>query len=174
MNSKPHSNSEQSIARGLCYCNTRGKSRWKWSGNKFFVYLYPYFCPMPFILLAFLHNSDVVLQQCCITTMLYYNNEWSWAISSFRRDGDEICALLGYYTVLSGNNLPTFRDNLSVPSSRIGYPGTSVRNYHSTLRSIPEECGSRWTISCVCNMAPFEVRAVISMPTPKLNIQLVT
>jgi hypothetical protein len=32
---------------------------------------------------------------------------------------DEICALLGYYPVSSGNSLPTFRDNLSVPSSRI-------------------------------------------------------
>jgi len=27
------------------------------------------------------------------------------------------CAFLGYYVVSSGNFLPTFRDNLSVPSS---------------------------------------------------------
>ena len=27
----------------------------------------------------------------------------------------EICALLGYYVAYSGNSLPTFRDNLSVP-----------------------------------------------------------
>jgi hypothetical protein len=38
-------------------------------------------------------------------------------ISGFRRDVDEICALLGYYTASSGNPLPTFRDNVSVPSS---------------------------------------------------------
>ena len=30
-----------------------------------------------------------------------------------------ICALLGYYAALSGSSVPTFRDNLSVPSSRV-------------------------------------------------------
>jgi hypothetical protein len=38
--------------------------------------------------------------------------------SGFRRDVDQICALLEYYAALSGNSVPTFRDNLSVPSSR--------------------------------------------------------
>jgi hypothetical protein len=80
-------------------------------------------------------------------------------ISGFRRDVDEICALVGYYAAPSGCSVPTFRDNLSVPSSRvknskknvsswtswhlkigpIGYPETSVQNYHSVLRNIPEE-----------------------------------
>jgi hypothetical protein len=31
---------------------------------------------------------------------------------------EEICGLLGNYTVSCGNYLPTFRDNVSVPSSR--------------------------------------------------------
>jgi hypothetical protein len=31
---------------------------------------------------------------------------------------NEICTLLGYYTVYTGNSLPTFWDNLSFPSSR--------------------------------------------------------
>jgi hypothetical protein len=39
-------------------------------------------------------------------------------ISGFRRDVDEICGLLGNYTASCGNYLPTFRDNVSVPSSR--------------------------------------------------------
>jgi len=30
----------------------------------------------------------------------------------------EICALLGNFAEYRGNSLPTFRDNLSVPSSR--------------------------------------------------------
>jgi hypothetical protein len=38
-------------------------------------------------------------------------------ISDFRRDVDEICALLRYYATLSGSSVPTFRDNLSDPSS---------------------------------------------------------
>ena len=39
-------------------------------------------------------------------------------ISSFRRDVDEICALLGYFAASTDNPLATFRDNASVPSSR--------------------------------------------------------
>jgi hypothetical protein len=38
--------------------------------------------------------------------------------SGFHRDADEICALLGHNAESSGNPLPTFRDNVSVPSSR--------------------------------------------------------
>jgi hypothetical protein len=30
----------------------------------------------------------------------------------------EICALIGYYAALSGNSVPTFRDNLSASTSR--------------------------------------------------------
>jgi hypothetical protein len=71
-------------------------------------------------------------------------------ISGFRRDADEICSLLGYNAASSGNFLPTFRDNVSVPSSRvkksrplkmgpIRCPETSVKDYHSTLRYTPEE-----------------------------------
>jgi hypothetical protein len=40
-------------------------------------------------------------------------------ISGFRRDVAEICALLGYYTALSDSFIPTFRENISMPSSRI-------------------------------------------------------
>jgi hypothetical protein len=40
-------------------------------------------------------------------------------ISGFRRDYDEIYSLLEYYAASNGNALPTFRDNVAVPSSRI-------------------------------------------------------
>jgi hypothetical protein len=39
-------------------------------------------------------------------------------ISGFRRDVAEICALLGYYAALSVRSVATFRDKLSVTSSR--------------------------------------------------------
>jgi len=39
-------------------------------------------------------------------------------ISGFRRKVYENCAFLGHCTASSGNFLLTFRDNLSVPSSR--------------------------------------------------------
>jgi hypothetical protein len=40
-------------------------------------------------------------------------------ISGFGHDADEICALMGYNAAQSGNPLPMFRDNVSVPSSRV-------------------------------------------------------
>ena len=66
------------------------------------------------------------------------------------------CTLLGYYIVSSGNFLPTFWDNLSVPSSGFknlqillvswtmrmgptGCPKTLVRNYHYSLHNKWEE-----------------------------------
>jgi len=42
-----------------------------------------------------------------------------YVISGFRLEVDEMCALLGSYAALSGNCVPTFRYNLSVPSSRV-------------------------------------------------------
>jgi hypothetical protein len=39
-------------------------------------------------------------------------------IAGFSHDV-EICAVLGYYAVMSGNPLPTFQDNVSVPSSGV-------------------------------------------------------
>ena len=38
---------------------------------------------------------------------------------SINHQDPEYCALLGYYAESSSNSLPTFRDNLSVPSSRV-------------------------------------------------------
>jgi hypothetical protein len=67
----------------------------------------------------------------------------------------DICTLPGYYTALSGSYVPTFWDNLSVPSSRVKKPSssswtswllrmvpiycpeTSVENNHSTARNVP-------------------------------------
>jgi hypothetical protein len=51
----------------------------------------------------------------------------------FRRVVDEICALLGYYTASCGNCLPTFRDNVSFPSSRIKSPSRTLRSWGNCL-----------------------------------------
>jgi hypothetical protein len=45
-------------------------------------------------------------------------------ISSFLREVDEKCALLGYYGGSCGNFILMFRYNLSVPSSRVLEDGT--------------------------------------------------
>jgi len=68
-------------------------------------------------------------------------------ISGFCGEVDENCVLLDCYETSSGSYLPTFRDNLSVPSSGskmgpIGCPGKSVRNYHYSLRNNPEDHSS--------------------------------
>jgi len=80
-------------------------------------------------------------------------------ISVFRREIADNCALLDYHAACSGNSSQTFRDNLSVPSSRVkklrtvdflpmqleqmGSPETSVWNYHYTLYDIPEKRSSQ-------------------------------
>jgi hypothetical protein len=69
-------------------------------------------------------------------------------ISGFRRNFDEVCALVEHYTALCGNCVPMFQDNVSVPSSRVKMgpnhcPKTSVHNYHTTPHNIPEECRSQ-------------------------------
>ena len=63
-----------------------------------------------------------------------------------------ISGLLGFFAAYCSSFLPTVRDNLSVPSSRIkqsrkslkigprGCPEASVRNYHSTLGKISKDC----------------------------------
>jgi hypothetical protein len=79
-------------------------------------------------------------------------------IPCFLREVDENCVLVEYHAARSSNSLPAFRDNLTVPFSRvkntitleawpwkmgkISCPETSVRNYRSSLRKTPEEHSS--------------------------------
>jgi hypothetical protein len=73
-------------------------------------------------------------------------------IAAGRRNDREL-RFLGYYAASSGHLLPTFRDNLSVPSSGvldsrplkmspIICPETSLRDYNYSLRNNPEERSS--------------------------------
>jgi hypothetical protein len=55
----------------------------------------------------------VLAQKGSITFRGYINSNY-FMTSGFRRDADEICALLGYNAASSGNPLPTFRCNVSV------------------------------------------------------------
>jgi hypothetical protein len=48
---------------------------------------------------------------------------------------NEIFSLLGYYAALSGSYVPTFRDNLSVASSRVEKSKKKVRKKQSFLLS---------------------------------------
>ena len=86
---------------------------------------------------------------CCSKEKKKYENRYlPCVISGVRRDVYENCALLGYYVVSSGKIIPTFRGNLSVPSSKvkkiglIGCLEMSVRNYHYSLRNNTKERSS--------------------------------
>jgi hypothetical protein len=65
-------------------------------------------------------------------------------ISSFRREVDENCAVLGYYIATTGNFLPKFQDNLS------------ISNYHCMLHNNSEKCSNQeayiLTRRCVQNI----------------------
>jgi hypothetical protein len=70
-------------------------------------------------------------------------------IADFRSEADEKCALLGYYAASSGNLLPTFRDNLSVPSS--GFKNHTLASFFLILGKTvfldrPQEAKSGWEI----------------------------
>jgi hypothetical protein len=89
------------------------------------------------------------------STHLYFLRDFG-----FRREVGEMYAPPGYYAAYSGNSLPTFRENLSVPSWRVkkskhrtknriywtlkmkerGCAEKSVRMYHYMMRNIPEQC----------------------------------
>ena len=81
----------------------------------------------------------------------------SCVISGFRRGSDDTCVLLDYYETSSGNFLPMFRVNPSLPSfgvknpqdlldswplkmEPIGCPETSVRIYNYPPPNYSEEC----------------------------------
>ena len=99
-------------------------------------------------------TSGFLVQCDSYTVKKYETTACLCVISGFHRDVVEIFALLGYYAALNGSSVLTFRDNLSVPSSRVkkssstswflkigekGCPETSAQNCHSTLCNIPEE-----------------------------------
>ena len=60
-------------------------------------------------------------------------------ISCCSSEVDKNCTLLGYYPASSGNFLPTFRDNLTFPSSRIKNP---KRKPVTLLGAVPAPAGT--------------------------------
>ena len=73
----------------------------------------------------------------------YVYNIIHCVISGFRREVDENCALLGYYSAGSGNFLPTFRDNLWVPSSGVKNPLRNIRRAQFSMWSLGTHARTR-------------------------------
>jgi hypothetical protein len=59
--------------------------------------------------------------------------------SGFLRKLDDICDLLGYYAVYSDRHLPTFRDKLSVPSSKVKKSEKNLYLTDSLFRNVGNE-----------------------------------
>jgi hypothetical protein len=70
----------------------------------------------------YLFHANLVVSVAPLISTFAFLNPLGTLISGFRHDVDDICALLGYYATSCGNCLPTFRDNVSVPSSRVKSP----------------------------------------------------
>jgi len=116
---------------------------------------------------------------------VFHSTLYLFVISGFRRELDENCALLGYHAASSGNFLPTFRDNLSIPFSRVkktgpmDCPETSVRNHHYSLRDDPEERSSLCLFICLFDSQHFgrtdcEPPAVVTRTVDMLHIIIMT
>jgi hypothetical protein len=96
------------------------------------------------------HTTQKVIRRLCSMRrsikMLYQQNGSQF--TSFQRSySNENCALLGNYAASSDNFLPTFRDNLSAPSSRVKNPKVKP---DILVRSLyREECGHRQVIRIV-------------------------
>ena len=77
--------------------------------------------------------SCAQLNQCHL--QLAYRPSDCFGLLFVNNQGSEICAVLGYYASYSGNSLPTFRDNLSVPEER---PSHLLRG--GNLKSLSGRC----------------------------------
>jgi len=81
-------------------------------------------------------------------TVLYnFCSKYFLNISVFHRIVNKICALLGFYIEQNGNS--TLLDCLTFGVGPIGCPKTSIHNYQSTLRKIPEQHISFSTELCL-------------------------
>jgi hypothetical protein len=65
------------------------------------------------------YDAIPVLDTACGAPAIWGEDPTFWVISGLGRHVEELCILLGYYAALSGSSVPTFRDNLSVRSSRV-------------------------------------------------------
>jgi len=75
------------------------------------------------------------IQHCKAKGLKNLKNVRTFTISGFRSEIDESCALLGNYAANSGNSLPTFRDNLAVPTSR-------VKNFKKLVNMLSRNVGA--------------------------------
>jgi hypothetical protein len=84
------------------------------------IYLLLFICSKIFISPVYKNAEGQGMQGTVLELTLHWT--LSYVIPRLRLEVIENSALLGYYAASSGNFLPTFRDNLSVPSLRVKNP----------------------------------------------------
>ena len=98
----------------------RAPNTWSAEYNYMFIFL-QFFCPFPcfciFVMFEWSNSLKPWFALLWTQNVTHLYCLGLSAISGYRLEVTENCPLLGYYAVSSGNFLPTFRDNLSVPSS---------------------------------------------------------
>jgi len=98
--------------------------------------------------------------------------------------GVENCAPLGHYAANSGNCLPTFRGNVSVPFSRASYNyslrnNTEERGFHlfrsrrlkSHKRGVENRCSHNGEVECSCT--ELQLYVFNTKPSPSLGRSVV-
>lgn len=64
------------------------------------------------------HCKSVVLMYVLCVSPVVEHGDCTAGVYNHKVQSCEICALLAFYAAQSGNYVPTFGDNLMVPSSR--------------------------------------------------------
>ena len=131
----------------------------------------------------------LALEQTTKTQMGSGGSALHLVISSFRREVDENCALLGYYAatrlfitdVLGNLSIPHWRDKNPKNMGRIDCPETSQIYYHYSLHNNPEEgrsqlysffnLGARWR--WVVNATPRLLNSRERNPVPTVFLAYV-
>jgi hypothetical protein len=79
-----------------------------------------------------------------------WRNNWLCVISGFLRRVNDFCTLSGYYAVHNGSFIASFRDNLSVLSSRFVNMGCVIWDSTVVLMSVLMQRGISAILSDIC------------------------
>jgi hypothetical protein len=148
------------------------------SNENYFSRIFHFLIVIIFWLSYMKYDEHYVYTTVFLCTLLTLELCAKSVISGFHRYVNKICALLGFYAKQNCNSVPTFRDNLSAPSSRVklgplGCHEMSVQNCRSRLRKTWEERKSCtkcfvklwWTFLCP-HYGNTGIASVLSRRTP--------
>jgi len=94
-------------------------------------------------------NSKVkIFSVSCLPVLCEYKKDVTSMILSFHCGVNEVFALLGHYAVLICNQLLTFWDNLSVPSSKVKQSNAWLLHSSEVVHFTDEQCSCPQATEC--------------------------